>query len=458
MNRVPTPRRKGRRDADDDDDADPDLALVRRAGRRAALQAAALVAVSFALCAGLVLVVVVTGQNRAAADQLRTATTHAEDVTDPAAGIGLALRHPGGRVELSAGAAAVLPDRVGMAAVLRPGAPAVLVRELHGPDGEFEVRSQRRRTAGGLEVVQAALALEPQHAERGRLLAALAAAGGLALLAAAALGVVTGRRSVEGLVTALGRQRRFVADASHELRTPLTVLSTRAQLLRRHLRSAGLDGPARDVVLADVDRLLTDSRRLAEVVEDLLVASEPGSPGEQVDLAAVSTDVVATLTPFAAEHGVRLVVHLLAPSGDARRDVVRAGGPAVHRSLTALVDNAVRHSPAGATVTVGCRVEGGWGVVGVTDAGPGIPDEVRARLFDRFASGQPADPDPTRPGGPRRYGLGLALLADTVHRSGGRVDVRTGAAGTTFELRLPRMGARPPRRRRRAAGRGGGRL
>jgi two-component system OmpR family sensor kinase len=106
----------------------------------------------------------------------------------------------------------------------------------------------------------------------------------------------------------------------------------------------------------------------------------------------------------------------------------------------ALIDNAVRHSPPGATVTVACGLRDGRGVVTVSDSGPGIPEGVRAHVFDRFASGdrQAGDGAEAVAGTRRRYGLGLALVADTVHRLDGDVGVETGPAGTTFTLVLPR--------------------
>lgn len=419
---------------------DPDLVLVRRAGRRAAWLAAALVTVSFLLCAGLVLVVVVTGQDRAARSELAAAVARADDVSDPPAGIDLLLRRPDGGIEVTPGAPAVLPYRAGLSAVLALGAPAVAERDVTSPAGDFRVRTERRTVPGGTEVVQAAAALRPQEAERARMFGALAAAGVVALLAAGALGLVTGRQTVRGLVAALGRQRQFVSDASHELRTPLAVVSTRAQLLRRHLDAAALDDDVRQVLVTDVDRLLADSARLAEVIEDLLAASEPLTPTTgTVDLRAVAADVVAGLAALGHDRQVALeFTGLDGGAPEAAPLTVRGGEPPVRRSLVALIDNAIRHSPENGTVRVGCGARGGSAVVTVSDAGPGIPGPLRDQLFDRFASGDRRADDgvasPTR----RRYGLGLALVADTMHRIGGDVAVDTGPGGTTFTLTFPR--------------------
>ncbi len=420
---------------------DSDLVLVRRAGRRAAWMAAALVAVSFLLCAALVLLIVVTGQDRAARSELAAAVARADDVSDPPAGISLLLRRPDGRTEVTPGAPSVLPYGPGIAAVLGSGGPAVHEQDVTSPAGDFRVRTERRVVPAGTEVVQAAAALRPQEDERARVFGGLAAAGAVALLAAGALGVVTGRQTVRGLVAALGRQRQFVSDASHELRTPLAVVSTRAQLLRRHLDSVTLDDDVRRVLAADVDRLLVDSARLADVVEDLLAASEPLTPvTRDVDLREVAADVVAGLAPLGADRQVTLELTTLdgaPPEQPAQPLLVRAGEPPVRRSLVALIDNAIRHSPAEGRVRIGCGVRGSSAVVAVSDAGPGIPGQVRDHLFDRFASGDRRADDGAASVTRRRYGLGLALVADTMHRFGGDVSVDTGPGGTTFTLTFP---------------------
>lgn len=415
--------------------------MVRHAGRRAAWLAAALVAVSFLLCAGLVLLIVLTGQTRALRDQLAVAARHADDVGDPPSGVSLLLRPPDGRIEVTPGAPALLPYRPGIAAVLGTGAPALQDRTVETPAGDFRVRTQRRSVPGGVEVVQAAASLRPLEEERTRVLGGLAAAGGVALAAAAGLGAVTGRQTVRGLVTALRRQRQFVSDASHELRTPLTVLSTRAQVLRRHVDAADVDDESRRLLAADVDRLLADSARLADVVDDLLAASEPdaGDVG-LVDLRGTAAEAVSSLAPLGLEKEVALVLTSLDGAPGRGPLEVRAGGPPVHRSLVALIDNALRHSPPGGTVTVAVGTRANRAVVTVADEGPGIPEPLRDHLFDRFSSGDRRADDAAGATPRRRYGLGLALVADTMHRVGGDVAVTSGPGGTTFTMTFPTAG------------------
>ena len=113
--------------------------------------------------------------------------------------------------------------------------------------------------------------------------------------------------AVRPLADALDLQRQFVTDASHELRTPLAVVSTRAQMVQRHL-SPQLDPAHRH----EVDQLVEDTRAMGEVVADLLLSAQlehTPIPADQVDLVAVAVEVVKSLTTYAAEHSVRLVVH-----------------------------------------------------------------------------------------------------------------------------------------------------
>jgi len=404
--------------------------------------AAALVAVSFVLCGGLVFLVVVTGQDRDARTQLQSAAGHADDVGDPPPGISLLLRSPDGRTETSPGAPPVLPYRPGLTAVLSTGGPAAQLRDVDTAAGDFRIWTERRTGPDGVVVAQAALSLRQLEQERARLLGGLLAAGALALVAAAGLGALSSRHTVTGLVAALRRQRQFVADASHELRTPLTVVSTRAQLLARHLASAPVDEATRRALGADVERLLADSSSLADVVEDLLAASEPATGRSGcADLRAVAADAVASLAPLGVERGIAIELADLrdgGPGGPGGPVEVAAGAPPLRRSLVALIDNAVRHSPDGGTVTVACGMRDDRGVVVVADTGPGIPDGVRTHLFDRFSSGDRMADAGVSTSPRRRYGLGLALVADTVHRFAGDIRVETGSQGTTFTLVLPR--------------------
>jgi two-component system OmpR family sensor kinase len=319
--------------------------------------------------------------------------------------------------------------------------------------GGYEIQVETVRRPDGT-VVQAILDLAANHGERDRLVATMLVAGGVALLLAGAAGAWFGRRALRPLSSALGLQRRFVADAGHELRTPVTLLSTRAQLLRRTLRraaeerqdSGGSGATTSAAALADLDGIVADSARLGEILEELLLAADPLSvqPRERVDLTDTLVSVVAAAAAAAQERGVVL-------SGPGPGRVVVRGSPAaLRRGLTALVDNAVRHARAEVTVEVTAPRGRAWATV--ADDGPGIDPELAPRLFQRFVTGDATAGDGDR----RRSGLGLALVGEIAAAHDGTVTlVEHSGPGATFRLDLPaeglhsRPGRRPGRGRRR---------
>lgn len=396
--------------------------LVRRAARGVAVQAAALVAVAMLLLIALVTVVVVRGQTGAADDLLRSALRTADDVGDPPAGAWLVMTGPTGPV-----ASAGLPDELlpELAALRTRATEQIELVTVENDEGEY-------RIASGLikgRPVQAVLNLATAHTERVRLLQAMGFAAALGLLLAALLGLLIGRRAVRPLAQALTLQRAFVADAGHELRTPLTLLSTRAQVLGRALRRSGASAE----VLSDADGVVDDTRRLGEVVDDLLAAADPrgAENHEPVDLARVAQDVADTAGAHAEQAGVRLRWE-----GD---HAVALGSPsAIRRATIALVDNAIDHTPRDGEVRIVVRRQRGDVILAVSDTGPGIAPEAAQRVLRRFDSGG-------HRAGRAHYGLGLSLAHDVANRLGGQLRLAPSEVGATFELVLPALEKSGPR-------------
>lgn len=252
---------------------------------------------------------------------------------------------------------------------------------------------------------------------------ALIVVGVLAVAIAGVVSTIVTRRAVRPLGLALRRQREFVADASHELRTPLAVLDARLQVLQRGLAP---DDPS----AAAVAELREDARTLIDVVNDLLLAADPEREAA-VDPSPMAEPVaraVEALGVLAGDAGVELVLE-----ADPQ---VRTTIPPVslQRCATALVDNALAHSSAGARVTVGVGRDGSDAVLTVTDQGPGITGIDPARIFDRFARAQSGVPRRAGAG----FGIGLALVREIAARHGGDVVVAaTGATGTVLAMRVP---------------------
>lgn len=396
----------------------PDEALLTRARRVIALQTAVATTVSLVILGALVLLVVTRSQNAATTTLLRQTAASTDDAGDPPPDAWIFLVRPGGSMESSPGAPAGLPDRGALGRVQASGRAETT--RIGGREGGFQAFTTRR---DGL-VVQVVMSRHEQHDETERLLAALGVGEVAGLLIAALSAALLARRATAPLADALARQRQFVADASHELRTPLTQLHTRAQLLQLDVR-AGAGGTG---ISADVDRLVTGTRHLGEVIEDLLLSSQLGRRDDaraSVDLGAVAADVVTGESIRAEDQGVELTLRP-DPGGAA---VVRGHQAALRRALTALVDNALSHTPRGGHVSVELGTGAGQVTVVVRDDGSGFDPADTERLFARFARGHDDR---------RRFGLGLALTREVLTGHGGTLEVwsRPGQ-GAAFTIRLP---------------------
>ena len=228
----------------------------------------------------------------------------------------------------------------------------------------------------------------------------------------------------------LSRQRKFVADASHELRTPLTSILANLELLE-----AELQGEQRDMA----DSALRSSKRMRRLVGDLLLLARADAGREltraPVDLAAIATEAADEAGALSSDHPVSL---------DLPGPVIVTGvGDDLHRLAGNLVENALIHTPPGTPVTVSVRQADGKAVLEVADRGPGVPADMRERVFERFARGG-GDAAPS--GG---SGLGLAIVRAVTTSHGGTVDIREAeGGGARFVVTLP---AGPPTRSDSAA-------
>ncbi len=230
------------------------------------------------------------------------------------------------------------------------------------------------------------------------------------------------------LGAALATQRAFVADAAHELRTPIAALQLQLQLLER-----ARDDGERGAALADLRRGL---ERAAHVVAQLLTLAreEPEvarpQPSSTVHLSELVGQVVADHAVLAEVRQVDL--------GAARREeaAVARGDPAALRTLLAnLVDNAVRHTPAGGRIDVSAAVADGRPYLEVADGGPGIPAADRGRVLDRFFRRGTAE------GG---AGLGLAIVKAIADRHGATLRLGdTPGGGLTVRATFPARDGAP---------------
>uniref|UniRef100_UPI001041094C sensor histidine kinase n=1 Tax=Actinomadura roseirufa TaxID=2094049 RepID=UPI001041094C len=313
-------------------------------------------------------------------------------------------------------APAALPTRAPIARAAAGLEPQVGRERIAGRT--YLVHTQRR----GDTVVQVAMDLRYQAAERRRLLRTLAGVEAAGLLAALLIGQFAARRAIAPLGEALARQRRFTAEVSHELRTPLTRLHTRTQLLARRLRGGTDVGP-------EMEQLVAGTRQLAEVVEDLLLSAELGRPGRPgrpfplVDLAVLAEEQVAAEAPRAAARGVTIEVRR-----QGAVHVVRGAESALRRVISALLDNALGHTAGHIWLTLSAGPE--TVQVTVQDDGAGLDGRDTERLFIRYVRGERAEP--------RGFGLGLALAREVVDGHGGTITAHCPpGTGAVFTVRLP---------------------
>jgi two-component system OmpR family sensor kinase len=221
------------------------------------------------------------------------------------------------------------------------------------------------------------------------------------------------REETEG---ALDRQRQFVADASHELRTPLTSILANLELL-----AEVLDGERGEAARS----ALRSSQRMRRLVGDLLLLARADAKRQ---LAREPTDVGRVLVEAAAELGPVADGHEL--TVDADLAVVNGTRDELHRMTLNLMENAIRHTPTGTHVNARVSSHDGHVVITVQDDGPGVPVELRERIFERFVRGS----------GDRgsSSGLGLSIVRAVAQSHGGSVDVEDADPGARFVVRLPR--------------------
>jgi signal transduction histidine kinase len=212
----------------------------------------------------------------------------------------------------------------------------------------------------------------------------------------------------------VGAQRAFVADASHQLRTPLAALRLRLENLE-----ADVSGHAAE----DLDGALAEVRRLSRLVDGLLALTR----AEQSTTAPTSISVDELLDgrtdawdAFAAERNVRI------ESSVRRAHYVRATPGRLEQVVDNLLNNALEVAPEGSAVRLAALDRGNWVELRVSDEGPGMSDEERARAFDRFWQSAPARRD-GRPNG--HFGLGLAIVRELVVADGGEVQLEPSSSG-----------------------------
>jgi signal transduction histidine kinase len=238
---------------------------------------------------------------------------------------------------------------------------------------------------------------------------------------------------VERLETALDVRTRFLADASHELRTPVSISKTAAEVaLSREGREGRTEGEYRDAL----EVIARQQTHLGRIVSDMLTLARSEATGWPIAPAEFYLDelldeVDRALSGLAADSGVRT-------HGEWPAELrIRGDEHLLRQMIVNLVENAIRHTPAGGDVRVTVTVPpvsssaaSGDVAIAVEDTGHGIPEADRDRIFERFVRA----PEPGS-----GTGLGLAIARRIARAHGGDVRlVSTGPSGTHFAVTLPR--------------------
>lgn len=353
---------------------------------------------------------------------------------------------------------------VQVAAAAAGGRP-VAARTLGQDQDDFRVVAAGAVRRGRRYVVVAAQASEPVDRSVGRVTTLLLLGGPAALLATALAGWWLARRALRpiehmtGTAAAIGvdrlgervpvwrsndevahlartfntmldriqhgvdEQRRLVADTSHELRTPLAAMRAELDV---SLHADALPPAAREVLLSAREEV----DRMGQTVAGLLtLAAADGGvlhlDPVPLDLAALGASVAEQLAPVARRRGVEVV-------SEGPRVAVRADAARLGQAIRNLLENAIEFSPPRGTVHVTTERDGGTARLSVTDEGPGIPEHLAERVFDRFFR-----VDPSRSRATGGSGLGLAICREIAEAHGGRARFERRERGSTFVLELP---------------------
>ncbi|MCK6475124.1 MAG: ATP-binding protein, partial [Planctomycetes bacterium] len=218
----------------------------------------------------------------------------------------------------------------------------------------------------------------------------------------------------------------------HELRTPLTAMRSVGEVA---LQEGGDPGRYREAI----GSMLEEVDRLTRLVESLLLLTraDAGSARlakERLDIAALAKDVVEHMKPLAEDRSQIILLDEGGINGSPHGLAVAAERITLRHALINLLDNAIKYSPAGATIRVAVsRDRAAAARIAVSDQGPGIPLEEHARIFERFYR---LDPARSREAG--GAGLGLSIAKWAVEANGGRIEVQSEPGhGATFCIIVP---------------------
>jgi heavy metal sensor kinase len=229
---------------------------------------------------------------------------------------------------------------------------------------------------------------------------------------------------LERLEASVKRIRQFTADASHELRTPIALIRATAELALRRERSP-------EHYRAALREIQREAEQMTDLTESLLTLARADSGGLELPLATVDLkqlveDVVRQNEPLAAAKGIQLTARLPEQSAP-----VAANEGGLRRILLILIDNALKYTPPGGTISISAMPRDGGVEVSVEDSGEGIDRAALPHIFERFYRADPSRSD--RPGA----GLGLSIAQALAQAHGSEIAVESEPGqGARFSMLL----------------------
>lgn len=322
----------------------------------------------------------------------------------------------------------LVPDAEAAAAALTSGSDLRTVSLSNY--SRMRLLTYRVTTNTGPVLLQAGRALSDQDRILNQLLMGLLALGGLSVILLGAGSWWLAGRSLQPAQRAWEKQQEFVANASHELRTPLTLMRASAEVALRGLPAAEA---SRRELLGDV---LQECDHMNRLVEDLLLLSRLDAQQLKLERVAIAlpelmTDLHRQVGRLAEDRGVKLEFGVA--SGVVSGDPTR-----LRQVLLILLDNALRHTPAGGIVQVEVPPGGQHAQIIIADTGSGVAPEHLPHVFDRFY--RASDSARSSDGG---AGLGLSIAKALVEAQHGQIRIESrGGQGTRVTLTLSTVGSR----------------
>ncbi len=248
---------------------------------------------------------------------------------------------------------------------------------------------------------------------------------------AASVGYILAGKTLSPIQEMMDEQGRFISDASHELKTPLTALKSSMEVYLRD------PSPTLDEAKSVVTDSITDINRLQALSESLLALSAYQQPlSSQLSLttttlgAAVAQAIERTRAKAALRH-----ITVKTVGAPAAKMVIQADPPKLADAAVILLDNAIKYSKRGGTVTIRTALHGDVAILSVADTGIGIAEADLPHIFDRFYRADSARTHADEGG----YGLGLSIAQHIAHLHQGTLIATSRAGkGATFTLSLPR--------------------